>query len=79
MMPAAMSSSTLAVGGVESDLHKLNSASGSPVKLAAEGGREDEGGTGGCSCGAVKVVVDGGERRKMTSTRKERNRRLTVS
>jgi hypothetical protein len=30
-MPAAMSSSTLAVGGVELDLHKSISASGLPV------------------------------------------------
>jgi hypothetical protein len=30
-MPAAMSSSTLAVGGVEPDLHKSNSSSGLPV------------------------------------------------
>jgi hypothetical protein len=32
LMPAAMSLSTLAVGGVDpKTLHKLNSASGSPV------------------------------------------------
>jgi hypothetical protein len=30
-MPAAMSSSTLAAGGVDDELHNSNSASGSPV------------------------------------------------